>query len=55
MFLEKRTDISSEKNNKYLIEVLNKVLNSEYIENKYKEKLEKKFANLLAKIKHKMI
>ena len=51
IFLEKRVYISSEKNNKFLIQVLNKIMKCQYIEEKYKEKLKIKFGTLLTKFK----
>ena len=51
IFLENRVDLSSEKNNKFLKQVLNKIMKCQYIEEKYKEKLKKKFPTLLTNFK----
>ena len=51
IFLENRVDLSSEKNNKFLKKVLNKIMECQYIEEKYKEKLKKKFSTLLTNFK----
>ena len=51
IFLENRILLSSEKNNKFLIQVLNKIMKCQYIEEKYKEKLKIKFGTLLTKFK----
>ena len=45
--LELRVYISSEENNKYLIKVINKIKDCEYIEEKFKERLKIKFGKLM--------
>ena len=47
VFLELRVYISSEENNKYLIKVINKIKDCEYIEEKFKESLKIKFGKLM--------
>ena len=47
IFLVKRLELYNDKNNTYLIHVLNKMMNSEYIDEKYKEKLRKNFEKIL--------
>ena len=47
IFLYKRIYLTNDKNNKYLTKVVNKIMNSEYIENIYKDRLRKKFGKLL--------
>ena len=51
IFLENRVLLSSEKNNKFLAQILNKIMKCQYIEEKYKEKLKIKFGTLLTNFK----
>jgi len=51
IYLISRVSISSEKNNEFLLQVLNKIMKCQYIEEKYKEKLKFKFGTLLSNLK----
>ena len=49
IYLDNRVPLSNEENNKYLLRVLNKIMNYEYIDNKYKEILKNKYRELMIK------
>ena len=51
IFLNERVFISNNKNNIYLLKVVNKILNCKYIKEIYKEKLKSKFKKLIKKKK----
>ena len=46
IFLDQRVKPSNESNNKYLMEVIDKIMKCEYIEDSYKERIKNKFAEL---------
>ena len=47
VFFVKRSFLSSEVNNKYLLKVIHKIMSCEYIEEKYKEMIRVKFGDLI--------
>ena len=47
IFLNFKVKLSTNKNNRYLMKVLNKILNSKYIEKKFKDKIKLKFGILI--------
>ena len=49
IYLDNRVPLSNEENNKYLLQVINKIMNYEYIDNKYKVILKNKYRELMLK------
>ena len=47
VFFVKRSFLSSEENNKYLLKVIHKIMSCEYIEEKYKAMIRVKFGDLI--------
>ena len=47
VFFVKRSFLSSEENNKYLLKVIHEIMSCEYIEEKYKEMIRVKFGDFI--------
>ena len=52
IYLDNRVEISNDENNKNVLKVINKIMNCDYIEQKYKDKIKNKFGKILGDKKY---